>query len=87
MSTFTGSVIKEQGVTFGIVIVKPNVLQNRTEAQRTIDAFESQVFGCPTVLMTQNGRGAPTYYGRKDIVRFLANVPLSSIPWKKYTLN
>jgi hypothetical protein len=87
MATFTGSKIKEQGVTFGIVLVKPSVLQNQTEANRLISVFQAQVFGCPTVLMAQDGRGTPTYYGRTDLVRFLANIPMSAISWKEYTLN
>lgn len=87
MTKFTGALIKEQGVTFGIVIVRPNVLHNRAEANRTINAFRGQVFGCPTVLMAQDGRGVPSYYGRPDIVRFLANVPMEAIPWQEYTIS
>lgn len=35
--------------------------------------------------MAQNGCGILTYQGRKDIVNFLARVPVSRIPWKEYT--
>ena len=84
---FEGSVIREQGVTFAIGIVKPHVLDSTDEANRTARAF-FPVFGLmPIILMAQDGRGVPTWYGRRDIVRFLRNVPLSAIPWKKYTLN
>lgn len=83
-----GSVIKEQGVTFAIVIVKRFVLDNKNEAVNTISSFQRQVFGgIPVVLMAQDYSGRPTYYGRRDIVQFLANVPMSSIPWKEYTIN
>ena len=37
--------------------------------------------------MAQDSSGGPTYQGRSDIVRFLANVPLEAIPWMEYTLN
>lgn len=84
---FEGSVIREQGVTFAVVIVKPHVLDSTIEANKTARAFVP-VFGpVPIILMAQDGRGVPTWYGRRDIVRFLRNVPLSAIPWKKYTLN
>jgi hypothetical protein len=82
---FQGAVIKEQGQTFAIVVVKPQILQSTVEADRTRGSFTSIFPGVPIVLMAQNGRGVPTYHGRQDIVNFLARVPMSRIPWKEYT--
>jgi hypothetical protein len=85
---FDGAVVKEQGVTFGIAVVKPNVIQSSADRTKVQRSFATQVFqGLPVVLMAQNSRGTPTYWGRPDIVRFLANVPMAAIPWKQYTLN
>ncbi|MGA3287421.1 MAG: hypothetical protein ABSD46_08340 [Bacteroidota bacterium] len=84
---FQGSVIKEQGVTFAVVVVKKNVLDNHSEADRMIRAFYQVFPGVPIVLMAQNYSGVPSYYGRSDIVRFLANIPMESIPWKEYSVN
>lgn len=81
-----GAVIREQGQTFAVVIVKSHVVQNGGMAADAIRNF-TPVFGVPVVLMAQNSRGIPTYYGRKDIARFMSSVPLSAIPWKKYTIN
>lgn len=81
-----GALIREQSQTFAVVIVKSYVIQNRSEAEKAIQSF-MPVFGVPIVLMAQDGRGRPTYYGRRDIARFLANVPISSIPWREYTIN
>jgi hypothetical protein len=81
-----GAVIREQGQTFAVVIVKPHVVQNRSEAAEAINSFVP-VFGVPVVLMAQDGRGQPTYYGRQDIARFLSSVPMGSIPWREYTIN
>jgi hypothetical protein len=36
--------------------------------------------------MAQDAEGRPTYYGRQDIARFLASIPLSAIPRKGYTV-
>jgi hypothetical protein len=83
--TFQGAVVKEQGVTFAIVVVKKSVIDNRTEAERIIIDFQPFFSGLPIVLMAQNHRGTPEYYGRTDIVKFLASVPLQAIPWKEYT--
>lgn len=83
---FEGAVIKEQGLIFGIVVVKEHVLNSDTETQEMMN-FGSRAFGpMPVVLMAQNLRGIPKYKGRKDIVNFLANVHPSRIPWKRYTI-
>lgn len=82
---FQGAVIKEQGQTFAIVVVKPQILQSTVEADRARGSFSSIFPGVPIVLMAQNGGSVPTYHGRKDLVNFLARVPISRIPWKEYT--
>ena len=84
---FQGAVIKEQGVTFAVVIVKERVLDNKTEANKTIQSFQPIFPGIPIVIMAQNSRGIPTYYGRTDISQFMANVPIHSVPWKEYSIN
>lgn len=83
---FQGALIKEQGVTFGIVIVKSYVLNNPAQAEE-MRRFGTKAFGpVPIILMAQNSRGIPTYSGRQDIVKYLAKVPLRAIPWREYTL-
>ncbi len=84
---FQGAVVKEQGWVFALVVVKYHVVQNRHEADRAIKSFQPVFPGIPIVLMGQDSRGIPTYYGRNDISRFMASVPLESVPWKNYTLN
>jgi hypothetical protein len=84
---FEGAKVTEQGVTFGIVIVKPSVLSDSREQMRA-RALGTQAFGpVPIVLMAQDGRGVPTYHGRPDIVRFLSNILVEQIPWQRYTLS
>jgi hypothetical protein len=84
---FQGAVIKEQGVTFAVVIVKKHVLNSSIEADRTIQSFQPLFPGMPIVLMAQGSNGTPTYYGRRDISQFMASVPLSAIPWQEYTVS
>lgn len=84
---FQGAVIREQGVTFAVVVVKKHVVDNTFTARDAIGNFQPVFPGMPIVLMAQDGRGRPTYYGRTDIARFLANVPLHAIPWQQYTLH
>lgn len=83
-----GAIIREQGVTFAVVVVKRSVLQSAGQAESAIRQFSAQLFdGLPTVLMAQDSRGIPTYKGRRDLVKFLASVPMQTIPWKRYTVN
>jgi len=84
---FQGALIKEQGITFAVVVVKRYVVDNHTEAEKTIKSFQVVFPGAPVVLMAQDTRGIPTYYGRRDIAKFLAGVPVNAIPWKEYTVN
>lgn len=81
-----GAVIKEQGVTFAIVIVKSWVLQNSFEADKARRSFSPIFPGVPLILMAQDLNGIPTYQGRKDIVNFLSHIDPSRIPWKRYTV-
>lgn len=82
---FDGAKIKEQGVTFAIVVVKPYVLTSLSKEE--IRASFVPFFGnIPIILMAQNSCGIPTYNGRPDIVRFLANINPARIPWKHYKI-
>ena len=84
--TFEGAVIKEQGITFGVMVVKAHVLGDTSQRDTIIRQASRAFGGIPTVLMGQGG-GGPKYYGRKDIVQFMSKVPIHAVPWKKYTLN
>jgi hypothetical protein len=87
MSQFEGAVIREQNVTFAVVVVRPAVLESTFEANEAIQSFQHVFPGMPIVLMAQDGRGRPTYYGRRDLSQFMANVSLRRVPWRRYTLN
>jgi len=85
---FQGALIREQNVTFAIVIVKEHILQGSSQTKdETLRSFQPLFPGVPVTLMAQNHHGIPTYYGRPDIVNFLSNVSIDRIPWKEYTYN
>ncbi len=84
---FQGAIIKEQGVTFAVVIVKKHVIDSTFTANECICNFQPFFPSLPVVLMAQDYHGRATYYGRKDIVKFLSNIPLYAIPWKKISIN
>lgn len=84
---FDGALLKEQGVSFAIVVVKPHVLDSSFAIQNARAGLSRFFPGVPIILMTENSRGVPIYQGRTDIVNFLAQVHPSRIPWKTYTAN
>lgn len=84
---FEGAVINEQGQTFAVVVVKRHIIQSRVAANDAQQAFARYFPGVPIVLMAQDSHGVPTYFGRGDIVDFLAGVPMEAIPWSEYTIN
>jgi hypothetical protein len=82
---FEGAVIKEQGVTFGVLSVKSGVIGNSTRAAES-RAFGIRVWGqMPIVLATVEG-GRPRYEGRPDLVKFLASIFAEKIPWATWTI-
>jgi len=84
---FDGAVVRKQGVTFAVVVVKKHIIDNKGEAQKTARGFSSAFPGLPIVLMGQDSYGTPTYFGRRDIAGFLASISPALIPWKRYKLN
>lgn len=80
------ALIREQGVNFAVVVVKRHVL-TATDQRETLRGQISQVFGAvPTVVMAQDAKGVAMYNGRRDLVSWLSNVYVESLPWKEYTL-
>jgi len=84
-----GAIVREQGVTFAIVIVKPHVIQTQASADEARRSFATiaDFAGLPIILAAQDSRGTFTYQGRHDIVKFLASIAASRIPWKHYTVS
>jgi len=81
------AVVREQGVTFAVVVVKRHVVDDPNQAQQAIRSYSGAFPGLPLVVMGQDALGGAKYYGRPDIVNFLASVPVECIPWKRYNWN
>ncbi len=81
-----GALIEEQGVKFATIVVKKHVIDSKTKSEEFIINSQPIFPGIPIILMAQDSRGVPTYFGRKDIVNFMANVPIEAIPWREYNI-
>jgi len=84
--TFEAAVLRQQGVTFAVVVVSSSVLERKIVAGRTREKLKRLFRDMPIVLMAQKPGGTPTYYGRRDLVKFLSKVGLKDIPFKEYTI-
>jgi hypothetical protein len=80
------ALIREQGVDFAVVAVKRSVLTGPKATKVDLVSAYSVEFGMPAVLMAQDASGRPEYYGRPDLVKFLANVYLEQLPWREFTI-
>jgi hypothetical protein len=77
--------VSEQGVEFAVVVVRPSVMSGlKRERDEAVRAFSDEL-GVPAVLMIQNSRGTPTYYGREDLVCLLARRCAEELPWRERT--
>ena len=83
--SFDAALVREQGVSFAVVVVQHHAVSSDNSRRQAMASFSHHFPGAPIVLMVQDGRGRPTYWGRPDIVRFLANVPVNALPWKRFS--
>jgi hypothetical protein len=83
--SFDAALVREQGVEFAVVAVRRQVVSGDRSRLQAVASFQLAFPGASIVLMTQDGRGRPTFWGRPDIVRFLANVPVNALPWRTFS--
>lgn len=80
------ALVREQGVNFAVVVVKKSALHNLGQRDQLIATYSRRYFGgVPVVLMGQDAKGEPEYYGRQDLVKWLSNVLIEALPWKRYS--
>lgn len=82
---FQGAVVKEQGITFAVVVVRLSTLQTPAEREKAVGLYTDIFQGIPVVLTAKDFKGAVKYFGRSDIVNYLSRLKPSLIPWKEYT--
>lgn len=81
------ALVNEQQVTFAVVAVRQGLTNNLERATKTQAAVAPAFNQVPIVLMEQDSRGVPRYFGRTDIVKFLANTDFRRLPWREWEWN
>ena len=87
MVTVNAALIREQGVAFAVVAAKQHVQHDSNLREQLRSSFSRSLGGVPVVVMTQGTGGRPTFNGRRDLVRFLAQRPVSALPWRRFQLS
>ncbi|MES2671049.1 MAG: hypothetical protein V4673_11595 [Pseudomonadota bacterium] len=82
-----GAIVKEQGVSFAIAVVKKEAVSTNSKAANIRIGLQRFFPGLPLILASQDSHGRFEYQGRKDIVRFLASITADRIPWKEYSFH
>ena len=84
MAQLTAALVREQGVTFAVALVKNHVVQSQQQSSETIQAV-SMALGCPLVVLM--GESNKRLRGnRNDVVKFVSRLHPSQLPWKKWTV-
>lgn len=73
------AIVREQGSTFAVVMVKDHIVTNSRSAASMIEELQP-IYGCTVILMGESNRRT---HGRQDIVRFLQRVHPSQLPWRE----
>lgn len=85
MAQLTAALVREQGVTFAVALVKNHVLNSSATADEMIQGVASAL-GCPlVVLMGESNRKLRG--NRQDVVNFVSRLHPSQLPWKKWTIS
>jgi hypothetical protein len=80
MATADIALIREQGVEFGVVCVRDDVIENNHERDKQL-RFWTGILRRPVALLgAQRHRSC----GRLDIVQWLGRVDAARLPWRKF---
>lgn len=82
MTSWQVALVREQGINFGVVVVKDHAIDNPSERDELCRWWALHL-GCPIALMGERQRRT---YGRRDIVNWLASIDPSRLPWRQMTV-
>ncbi len=80
---FIGATIRLFDADVLVIRVMSRVLGDRAEAPALVAAFGAR-FRRTIVLVAQDARGVPTYFGPGPIATVLARMPFDALPWRRY---
>lgn len=80
---FHGARLELCGGPVMVVIVDAAIMADVCGSQVLVQLLQAHAEET-VVLMAQDERAVPTFYGPIDLVRILARMPFEAIPWRRY---
>jgi hypothetical protein len=81
------AIIDNSKVTFALIPVEYSILINSTAAKDVQASYAKYFPGLPIILMSEDDLTMPTYFGRKDILKYLTDLSPSSITFEVYNFD
>jgi len=84
MAQMKAALVREQGITFAVVLVKNHVLNCASTSDQMVRAASSAL-GCPLVVLMGESN-CKLRGNRRDVVNFVSRIHPSRLPWKTWTI-
>ncbi|MDD7794486.1 hypothetical protein [Clostridium sp. 'White wine YQ'] len=81
------AIIHNSKFNFALIPVDYSIVINSTTAKDVQASFAKYFPGLPIVLMSENDLTIPTYFGRKDILRYLTDLNPSSLSFEVFNFD
>lgn len=83
LRSFVGAFVTHAGMRALVVVVSPAIVIDDLEADLHVLAFAMR-YRRPTLLVAFDARGAPTYYGPRELVDLVVRLPPSAVVYRRY---
>ena len=85
MAQLTAALVREQGVTFAVAMMKDHVLNDPNLSSQMIRSVGAAL-GCSLVVL-MGERNRRLRGNRNDVVQFVSRTDPARLPWRKWSVN
>ena len=78
--------VTQSGLDFAVVLVDPKLFMNPSELEAFSERAQALFPGGPVAMLSYDDLKVTRYQGPDDVVAFLKQVRVVSLPWVEYTI-
>ena len=78
--------VTQCGLDFAVVLVDPKLFMNPSELEAFSERAQALFPGVPVAMLSNDDLKVTRYHGPDDVVAFLRQVRVVSLPWVEYTI-
>lgn len=78
--------VTQCGLDFAVVLVDPKLFLNPSELEAFSERAQALFSGVPVAMLSYDDLKVTRYHGPDDVVAFLKQVRVVSLPWVEYTI-